>query len=140
IEALRALQIEARLGKREILAAYLTYTPYGGNLEGVEAASWAYFGHGARDLVPEEIAVLLAVPQQPGARAPSPVNVTRLTGARATVAARLVEAQALTAAGADPATWAPVPSRLRPLPHHAPHAAFWLRARYPSRERIDPTL
>jgi penicillin-binding protein 1C len=41
----RALQIEARLSKRETLAPYLTLTPYGGNLEGVRAASLSYFGH-----------------------------------------------------------------------------------------------
>jgi penicillin-binding protein 1C len=140
VEALRAVQLEARLGKREILAAYLTFAPYGGNLEGVEAACWAYFGHGARDLVPEEIAVLLAVPQQPGSRAPSLRNEKRLTVARAVVAARLVEAGGLPAAGSDPRTWREVPTRLRALPRHAPHAAFWLRARYPDRERIATTL
>ncbi|HET9766407.1 MAG TPA: penicillin-binding transpeptidase domain-containing protein, partial [Thermoanaerobaculia bacterium] len=110
------------------------------NLEGVEAACWAYFGHGARDLVPEEIAVLLAVPQQPGSRAPSLRNETRLTVARAAVAARLVEAGGLPAEGSDPRTWRDVPTRLRALPRHAPHAAFWLRARYPDRERIATTL
>ena len=40
----RALQIERRLSKREILERYLTLAPYGGNLEGVRAASLAYFG------------------------------------------------------------------------------------------------
>ncbi|HXT51595.1 MAG TPA: transglycosylase domain-containing protein [Thermoanaerobaculia bacterium] len=140
VEALRAVQLEARLGKREILAAYLTFAPFGGNLEGVEAACWAYFGHGARDLVPEEIAVLLAVPQQPGRRAPSARNEKRLSEARAAVAARLVEAGGLRAEGSDPRSWREVPTRLRPLPRHAPHAAFWLRARYPDRERIETTL
>ena len=55
----------------EILAAYLTFTPYGGNLEGIEAASWAYFGHGPAELSADEIAVLLAVPQNPARRAPT---------------------------------------------------------------------
>jgi penicillin-binding protein 1C len=140
VEALRALQLEARLGKRGVLAAYLTFAPYGGNLEGIEAACWAYFGHAARELAPEEIAVLLAVPQQPGARAPSARNAERLAAAREAVAARLVAAGALPAAGSDPRTWAAVPERLRPLPRHAAHAAFWLRARHPQRERIDTTL
>lgn len=140
IESLRAVQLEARLGKREILAAYLTYTPFGGNLEGIEAASWAFFGHGPRELVPEEIAVLLAVPQRPGQRAPSVAHAARLANARARIAARLVAAGALSEAGSDPESWAPVPTRLRPLPRHAPHASFWLRARYPQRVRIDTTL
>ena len=44
VEMGRALQIERRLSKDEILGAYLTFAPYGGNLEGVRAASLAYFG------------------------------------------------------------------------------------------------
>ena len=43
-QAVRALQIERRLSKREILERYLTLAPYGGNVEGVRAASLAYFG------------------------------------------------------------------------------------------------
>ena len=42
---MRALQLELRFSKREILALYLTLAPYGGNLEGVRAASLAWFGH-----------------------------------------------------------------------------------------------
>jgi penicillin-binding protein 1C len=140
VEALRALQLEARLSKRQILTAYLTYAPYGGNLEGVEAACWAYFAHSAEALVPEEIATLLAVPQQPGARSPSARNAARLTAARATVAARLLEAGALRTAGAEPRDWPVVPTRVRPVPRHAPHAAYWLRARAGGRERIVTTL
>ena len=48
IEMVRAVQLEARFTKREILALYLTLAPYGGNLEGVRAASLAYFGHEPR--------------------------------------------------------------------------------------------
>ncbi|MBV9995043.1 MAG: transglycosylase domain-containing protein, partial [Caulobacteraceae bacterium] len=45
VEMARALQLQARLSKPEVLALYLTLAPYGGNLEGVRAASLAYFGH-----------------------------------------------------------------------------------------------
>lgn len=48
----RALQLQTRLSKRETLALYLTLAPYGGNLEGVRAASLAYFGHGPETLTP----------------------------------------------------------------------------------------
>ena len=43
-QILRAIQIERRMSKREILERYLTLAPYGGNLEGIRAASLAYFG------------------------------------------------------------------------------------------------
>ena len=70
IEAARAVQLEARLSKRQILSLYLTLAPYGGNLEGVRAASLAYFGHEPETLTPGEQALLIALPQSPEARRP----------------------------------------------------------------------
>ncbi|MBC7768264.1 MAG: transglycosylase domain-containing protein, partial [Phycisphaerales bacterium] len=70
IEIVRALQIESRLSKREILAAYLTMAPYGGNLEGVRAASRAYFQRDPQWLDDAEMALLIALPQAPEARRP----------------------------------------------------------------------
>ena len=118
VEAFRAVQLELRLSKGEILAHYLQLTPFGRNLEGVEAAALAYFGHGAGALAPGEIATLLAVPQNPNVRYPSPRNRERLTAARDAVAARL----GLDVLPGD------VPETLRPVPRGAPHAAYALRA------------
>lgn len=70
IEAIRAVQIELRLSKREILELYLTHTPYGGNLEGVRAASLSYFDKPPLYLTTAEIALLLALPQAPESRRP----------------------------------------------------------------------
>lgn len=70
IEIIRALQIERRLTKRQILAAYLTLTPYGGNLEGARAASRAYFQRDPLGLSDAEMALLVALPQAPEARRP----------------------------------------------------------------------
>lgn len=70
IEIIRALQIERRLTKRQILAAYLTLTPYGGNLEGARAASRAYFRRDPVGLSDAEMALLVALPQAPEARRP----------------------------------------------------------------------
>jgi penicillin-binding protein 1C len=70
IEIIRALQIERRWSKREILAAYLTMAPYGGNLEGVRAASRAYFQRDPMWLDDAEMALLIALPQAPEARRP----------------------------------------------------------------------
>ncbi len=66
----RAFQIEARLGKKQILQLYLTMAPYGGNLEGVRAASLAYFGKEPGRLSVAEAALLTALPQSPEARRP----------------------------------------------------------------------
>lgn len=70
IETLRAIQIEVRLSKREILELYLTHTPYGGNIEGVEAASRIYFDKPPTQLTDAEISLLIALPQSPEARRP----------------------------------------------------------------------
>ena len=69
-QILRAVQIERRLTKHEILEYYLTLAPYGGNLEGIRAASLAYFGKPPRKLTVEEAALLIALPQLPEARRP----------------------------------------------------------------------
>lgn len=70
IEMVRAAQIERRLTKREILELYLTLAPYGGNIEGVRAASLAYFGKEPMRLTDAEQALLIALPQAPEARRP----------------------------------------------------------------------
>ncbi|WP_312797985.1 transglycosylase domain-containing protein, partial [Tianweitania sp.] len=67
-QAVRALQIERRLSKREILERYLTLAPYGGNLEGIRSASLAWFGREPRGLGVGEQALLVALPQSPESR------------------------------------------------------------------------
>jgi penicillin-binding protein 1C len=69
-EMVRAIQIEARYSKHDILALYLTLAPYGGNLEGVRAASLSYFGHEPESLTIGEQALLIALPQAPEGRRP----------------------------------------------------------------------
>ncbi len=153
IEALRALHLELRLSKREILEAYLSFVPYGRNVEGVRAASHGYFGHGPRQLSADEIAVLLAVPQRPSSRYPTAKNQTRLAAARDEIAFWLLDEGALPvepAAGEDRSAMEervrreiarqPVPARIQPLPRQAAHAAFWLRGRLPGQSEIETTL
>jgi len=149
IEALRAVQLELRLGKQRILAAYLQFAPFGGPLEGIEAASLAWFGHRPTALSPAEVATLLAVPQDPNRRAPGPGREERLRAARDQVARRLAALGALPrprgAAASDAEILAeiaaaPVPAGPRPFPRLAPHAAIWLRSQEPGRSRIRTTL
>ena len=64
-EAAKALALELRLSKNEVLAVYLTLAPFGGNLEGVRAASLAYFGKEPARLSPAECALLVAIPRSP---------------------------------------------------------------------------
>ena len=64
-QMLRALQLEAHLSKREILTLYLDRAPFGGTIEGVEAAAWAYLGKPASRLSRAEAALLAVLPQMP---------------------------------------------------------------------------
>ncbi|HWF76049.1 MAG TPA: penicillin-binding protein 1C [Caulobacteraceae bacterium] len=117
----RALQLQARLSKREQLALYLTLAPYGGNLEGVRAASLAYFGHGPETLTPAEQAMLIALPQSPEARRPDR-RPAAARAARARVLDRMVRAGLLDAPVAEEAAADPLPGR-QGFPGLAWHAA-----------------
>lgn len=70
LQIARAIQIERRLTKRQILERYLTLAPYGGNLEGVRSASLAYFGKEPKGLTIAQTALLVALPQLPERRRP----------------------------------------------------------------------
>ena len=65
IEIVRAFQLELHYSKKEILSAYLTLAPYGGNVEGIVAASMRYFGKQPYALSASQIALLVALPQSP---------------------------------------------------------------------------
>ncbi len=70
IEAFRAMQLEARYSKKQILEFYLNSVPMGGNIEGVGAASLLYFGKPAKLLSWGETALLISLPRSPAARRP----------------------------------------------------------------------
>src|ERR1035437_6589467 len=82
-----ALWLEARYSKREILEAYLNFAPYGGNIEGIGAASLVYFQKRAIDLTLPEAFTLAVVPQNPAARGGAKMGSAALTQARERMAA-----------------------------------------------------
>lgn len=138
IQSARALQLEWRYSKREILAIYLTLAPMGGNLEGVRAASFAYFGKEPRQLSVAEAALLVAIPQSPERRRPDRRPDSAQTG-RDRVLARGLEHGLIDQAQFDLAANRPVPSRRLAMPMHAPHLAAWLAGQSPG-ETVPTTL
>ncbi len=70
IEIARAVQLELRFSKREILGIWMTLAPMGGNLEGVRAGALAWFGVPAQNLEAEQAALLVAIPRRPEALRP----------------------------------------------------------------------
>jgi penicillin-binding protein 1C len=131
--------LERHLRKDQILTLYLTLAPYGGNIEGIRAASLAWFGKEPRRLTTAEAALLVALPQSPEARRPDRDRAAARR-ARDLVLARLATAGVIAAEEAEAAAREPVPERRRPFPMLAPHLAqAALRAR-PGEQRIALTL
>ncbi|MCS6877699.1 MAG: penicillin-binding protein 1C [Geminicoccaceae bacterium] len=120
LEIARALQLEWRLGKSGVLAAYLALAPMGGNLEGVRAGSLAWFGREPRSLSPAEAALLVALPQAPSRLRPD-LFPERAQRARDRVLERAFRAGLLDAADLAAARAAPIPRTRRAMPFHAPH-------------------
>ncbi len=138
-EAARALQLERRFSKRELLELYLNLAPYGGNLEGVGAASRFYFGKRPASLSPGEMALLVALPRSPTAYDPTRDPVAA-RAARDRVLARLEGAGVFDRRQVDAARRQPVPRRRQPVPFQAPHFARWAAARSPGEARVATTL
>jgi penicillin-binding protein 1C len=121
-QMVHADRLEHDLSKDEILHLYLTLAPYGGNIEGIRAASLAYFGKEPTRLTTAEAALLVALPQSPEARRPDrdPVAAQR---SRDMVLDRLVAMGALLAEDAVAAKREPVPTARREFPMLAAHMA-----------------
>ncbi len=117
-----ALALERRLSKDQILQLYLHLAPYGGNLEGIRAATLSYFGKEPRRLTPAEAALLVAIPQSPEYRRPDR-SVERATAARDRVLARALSDGLIDADQATAARSEPVAGQRRAFPALAPHMA-----------------
>ena len=117
-----AIRLDAAFDKSELIALYLTLAPYGGNLEGVRAASLAYFRHEPRKLTLAEAALLVALPQSPEARRPDR-DTRAATAARDRVLDRLVGAGVIEADELAPALATRIAARRRDMPNRAPHLA-----------------
>jgi penicillin-binding protein 1C len=131
-QIIRAVQLERRLSKDEILRLYLTLAPYGGNLEGMRAASLSYFGREPKRLSFSEAALLVALPQSPETRRPDRFAQAALI-ARNRVLDRARERGIISTAEAEAAKAVPMPDARRPFPMLAAHAAEAAVA-----ERPDP--
>ncbi len=121
-QIVRALDLERRWSKRDILGFYLSLAPYGGNLEGIRAACLAWFGKEPKRLSTAEAALLVALPQSPETRRSDrfPEAARR---ARDRVIDRAEAAGVLAADDAARARREAVPHARHPVPMFAPHLA-----------------
>lgn len=136
-----ALALERRLGKDRILDLYLRLAPYGGNTEGVRAASLMWFGKEPRRLTPAEAALLVALPQSPETRRPDlPQARAAAQAARDRVIDRALSLGIIDAEAAETARAAPLPRHRRSFPAHAALLADQLRRENPGASRIETTI
>lgn len=121
-QIVHAEELERELTKKEILTLYLTLAPYGGNIEGIRAASLAYFGKEPSRLTTAEAALLVALPQSPEARRPDrDPEAARL--ARDRVLDRMVKQGVIRSEEADAARREPIPTARKDFPMLAAHLA-----------------
>ena len=139
VQIFRALQLEAHLSKAQILDLYLNHAPFGGPLEGVEAASWAYLGKPASRLSRAEAALLAVLPQSPSRlrpdRHPAAARV-----ARDKVLGRMRDLGVWSAAQIRDAEIEPVVARSLRAPLSAALLAERLHQQYPRQRRITSTI
>jgi len=124
-QMVRAVQLEERYSKDEILSIYLTLAPFGGNLEGVRAASLAYFNKEPEALDLSESAVLVALPQSPARLRPDRHGLAAIAG-RKKVLDRMVAEGVVTQSDVNVAEHEGVPSIRLAMPMIAPHLAYHL--------------
>ena len=135
----RAVQLEVHLSKREILTIYLNRAPFGGTVQGVEAASWAYLGKSAAQLSHAEAALLTVLPQSPSRLRPDR-HPERARAARDKVLERLRARGVWSAQEVEDARVEAVVARSLQPPHHAALLAQRLRSQQPASARIASTI
>jgi penicillin-binding protein 1C len=138
-QMVHADRLEQELSKDQIIDLYLTLAPYGGNIEGIRAATLAYFGKEPNRLTTAEAALLVALPQSPEARRPDR-DARAAEASRNMVLDRLVALGALGVEEASAAKREPVPDKRRDFPMLAAHMAEQATKKQPSVRTIALSL
>ena len=139
IETGRAVQLEQRYGKRRLLEIYFNIAPYGGNIEGVAAASWLYFGKEPTRLSYAEAALLAALPNSPTRLRPD-LHPGRARQARDKVLKIVYRKGLISKREYEEALAEPVPAARQELPFLAPQFCQELLDQNPGKPRIYSTL
>ena len=115
-----ATRLEFRTSKEEILSMYVSHAPFGGNVVGLDAAAWRYFGHSTEDLSWAESAMLAVLPN-----APAMIHLSKgrktLLSKRDRLLKQLFEEEIIDTSTYELAVSEPLPDEPHPLPQIAPH-------------------
>jgi len=139
VEIFRALQLEIRMSKKQILAHYITIAPYGGNIEGVEAAATLYFGKSARHLSVAECALLVALPKSPNRYRPDRFP-QRAKQQRNKVLKLMHQNNLITAGQYQRALAVPVNVKRRKVKTLMAHAAWRYRLAHPKHYEVKTSI
>ena len=120
IEAVWATRLEFAESKSEILKFYATYAPFGGNVVGLETASWRYYGKPSHELTWAQSATLAVLPNAPSLIFPGK-NHDLLLAKRNRLLARLLEMKIISQEEYSLSLIEQLPQKPHPLPQHAPH-------------------
>lgn len=126
IEVFRAFQLEWHYKKDEILQLYLNLIPFGGNIEGIKAASAIYFNKSPDHLSLAEIVALSIIPNRPLYMVPG-VNNDRIFKTRNQWLKKLNKARTLDSTMIKDAMKEPLLAFRRNMPHNAPHLSMLLK-------------
>lgn len=120
IEMIWATRLEFRASKEEILSMYISHAPFGGNVVGLDAAAWRYFGHSADDLSWAESAMLVVLPN-----APAMIHLSKgrktLLDKRNRLLKQLLEKKTIDSSTYELAISEPLPDEPHALPQIAPY-------------------
>jgi len=120
VEMLLAVRMEISYTKEEILMLYSSHAPFGGNVVGIEAASWRYFGRNSENLSWSEAAVLAVLPNSPSLVHPGR-NRNALKRKRDLLLGKLFAEKEIDSLSYVLALEEALPENPYPLPRHAPH-------------------
>lgn len=139
VEVFLAIRMEFSFSKEEILQLYCTHAPFGGNVVGLEAASWRYYGRPPETLSWAECAALAVLPNAPSLIHPGR-NRELLLAKRDFLLEKLAEAGAMDTVDLSLAKMEPLPKEPRPIPSFAPHLMAYVQQQDPGKHRIQTTI
>jgi len=139
IEIILATRLELRYSKEEILSLYAAHAPFGGNVVGIEAASWRYFGRNPADLSWSEAALLAVLPNNPSLIRPGK-NQNLLKQKRDRLLKRLSDHVTIDLLTLELAIAEPVPENPMPLPRLAPHLLDRMTKEGKSQQKVISTI
>lgn len=138
VELVKATRLEARFSKAEILNMYATYAPFGGNVVGLETASWRYYGIPANQLSWGQSAALAVLPNNPSIVRPGK-NDSTLSRKRNQLLKKLWEKGTIDETTYELSILEALPGKPYPLPQIAPHLTERIRKETPGK-RIKTTV